>query len=310
MISKFFVASIRQDDIILSLDWLGENNPKINWQSQTVEFRDLKKNPRQTMDNFFRRIQHMATKSTLSHPQRINQEQEGKLVKKPKTLKELVPQYLLKFKTVFLQGKQAWKTLPMSRPFDHVIKLTEGFILRNTKIYSLNPQEMKLMEQFMAENLANGFIVPSESPQASPFFFVGKKEVGELQPCQDYWYLNQWTIKNSHTLLLITDLLDSIGDAKIFTKLDIRWGYNNILIKSVLHNVHRRREIMVMEQLVENGLFLKPAFSQKQIKYLRFIISEGSIKMDPRKMEGITNWETPTMVKEVKSFLGFINYYW
>jgi hypothetical protein len=85
---------------------------------------------------------------------------------------------------------------------------------------------------FIKENLANGFIKPSKLPQVSPFFFVGKKKKGELQPCQDYQYLNEWTVKNSYPLPLISDLLDSIGDAEIFTKLDIQWGYNNVLIKA------------------------------------------------------------------------------
>jgi hypothetical protein len=62
-------------------------------------------------------------------------------------------------------------------------------------------------------------------------FLLEQKESGEFRPCQDYRYLNEWTIKNSYPLPLIPDLLDSIGDAKIFTKLNIRWGYNNILIK-------------------------------------------------------------------------------
>jgi hypothetical protein len=77
------------------------------------------------------------------------------------------------------------------------------------------------MKEFIRENLANGFIEQSKSPQASPFFFVGKKEAGELRPCQDYRYLNKWTIKDSYPLPLILDILDSIGDAEIFTKLDI-----------------------------------------------------------------------------------------
>jgi hypothetical protein len=39
-------------------------------------------------------------------------------------------------------------------------------------------------------------------------------------------------VKNSYPLPFISDLLDSIGDTEIFTKLDIHWGYNNVLIKA------------------------------------------------------------------------------
>ena len=48
---------------------------------------------------------------------------------------------------------------------------------------------------------------------------------------QDYQYLNSWTVKNNYPLPLISDLIDSIGKKKVFTKIDLRWGYNNIRIK-------------------------------------------------------------------------------
>jgi len=48
---------------------------------------------------------------------------------------------------------------------------------------------------------------------------------------QDYRYLNEWTIKNNYPLLLISDVLGNIGTKKLFMKMDLRWGYNNIRIK-------------------------------------------------------------------------------
>ena len=48
---------------------------------------------------------------------------------------------------------------------------------------------------------------------------------------QDYRYLNEWTIKNNYPLPLISDILENIGTKKIFMKMDLRWGYNNIRIK-------------------------------------------------------------------------------
>ena len=43
--------------------------------------------------------------------------------------------------------------------------------------------------------------------------------------------MNEWTIKNAYPLPLISELMDKIQGAKYFTKLNIRWGYNNIRIK-------------------------------------------------------------------------------
>ena len=67
---------------------------------------------------------------------------------------------------------------------------------------------------------------------ASPVFFVKKKD-GNLKFVQDYRKLNDITIKNAYPLPLMPDIMNKIaaGKAKYFTKLDVRWGYNNIHIK-------------------------------------------------------------------------------
>ena len=65
---------------------------------------------------------------------------------------------------------------------------------------------------------------------ASPFFFVKKKD-GKLQPCQDYWFLNEWTIKNAYLLPFTSEIMDKLKGAKYFMKLDVRWGYNSIKIR-------------------------------------------------------------------------------
>jgi len=48
---------------------------------------------------------------------------------------------------------------------------------------------------------------------------------------QDYQYLNEWMVKNNYPLPLISDILENIETKKVFTKMDLRWGYNNVRIK-------------------------------------------------------------------------------
>jgi hypothetical protein len=75
---------------------------------------------------------------------------------------------------------------------------------------------------------------------------------------------------------------------------------------------HTKRVNHFLEKLARHDLFLKPEkcqFHQKEVKYLGVIIGHGEVKMDPVKVEGITAWPTPTSVKEVRSFLGFCNFY-
>ena len=48
---------------------------------------------------------------------------------------------------------------------------------------------------------------------------------------QDYQLINQWIIKNKYLLPLITDILNGAEKRKVFTKLNLRWRYNNVRIK-------------------------------------------------------------------------------
>ena len=48
---------------------------------------------------------------------------------------------------------------------------------------------------------------------------------------QDYRYLNKWTVKNNYSLPLISNIIENIGTKRVFTKIDLQWGYNNVQIK-------------------------------------------------------------------------------
>jgi len=64
----------------------------------------------------------------------------------------------------------------------------------------------------------------------SPVHFVAKKNSTQRM-VQDYQHINQWTIKNRYPLPLIADILDRVEKRKVFIKLNLRWGYNNVRIK-------------------------------------------------------------------------------
>jgi len=48
---------------------------------------------------------------------------------------------------------------------------------------------------------------------------------------QDYQALNAMTVKNKYPLPLISKLINKLRGAKYFTKLDVRWGFNNVWMK-------------------------------------------------------------------------------
>ena len=89
---------------------------------------------------------------------------------------------------------------------------------------------MKEMHKFIVEQLRKWYIRPSKSPQTAPVFFVGKKN-GKERMVQDYKYLNEWMVKNNYPLLLISYIVENIGTKKVFTKMDLWWGYNNVQIR-------------------------------------------------------------------------------
>lgn len=133
----------------------------------------------------------------------------------------------------FVFDKHALERLPelgARGPWDHAIELKEGAQPKNCKVYPLSPEEQRALDVFLKEQLDKGYIRPSKSPMAAPFFFVKKKD-GALRPVQDYRYLNSQTIKNAYPLPLIPELIDKLKGAQLFSKMDVRWGYNNIRIR-------------------------------------------------------------------------------
>ena len=94
--------------------------------------------------------------------------------KTEKTDKELVPEEYHEYLDVFNEAKAA--QFPESKPWDHKIEMKEGFEPKSFKNYNLTLAEQLELDNFLKENLEKGYIGPSESPMASPFFFVSKKD--------------------------------------------------------------------------------------------------------------------------------------
>jgi hypothetical protein len=286
-----------------------------------------------------------------------------------------VPKVYDRFAKLF--NSEASSRFPPSRPWDHAIdfKPTAPDALP-CKIYPMTQDEDKSLLKFLQEQEAKGYIRPSISPYASPFFFIQKKD-SKLRPVQDYRHINDITISNQYPLPLITDLLTDLSSAKIFTKLDVKDGYNNICIKegdehkAVFKTKYGLWEPLVMFFRLKNSpamfqnmmnyeyrdtidywntrgtaiciymddiaiatstnlddhikavsavfkvaerldLYFKPekcTFHAPHMDYLGVILEKGIMHMDPVKIAGIKNWPMPTKVKDIRSFLGFCNFY-
>src|SRR5258708_9666745 len=87
---------------------------------------------------------------------------------------------------------------------------------------------------------------------------------------------------------------------------------NDILIYSASLTDHRRIAREILQTLCSYKLFLRPEkckFECQEVDYLGLVISKDHIVMDPIKVQGVTDWPQPTKVKDVQSFIGFMNFY-
>ena len=139
-----------------------------------------------------------------------------------------LPDCVKGFKSVF--AKEDFDIFPEHRQWDHAIELIPGSEPKSSKVYPLSLVEQKELDSFLEENLHTGRIHPSKSPMAAPVFFIKKKD-GSLWLVQDYQALNSIMVKNKYPLPLISELISQLHGARYFTKLNVRWGFNNIRIK-------------------------------------------------------------------------------
>jgi hypothetical protein len=99
---------------------------------------------------------------------------------------------------------------------------------------------------------------------------------------------------------------DLIAEGKVAVYL------NDILIWSTTLNKHRKIVHKVLHCLKEHNLYLQPKkckFKQSHVNYLRLVISSSKVSMDPIKVKAVKDWTPSTKLKEVRSFIGFANFY-
>ena len=170
-----------------------------------------------------------APKATIAAMSNMGTElAEKALHSTPMKKADLIPHYLRDFEEVF--AKESFDLLPEKHSWDHAIELEPGLKPSACKVYPLVPNEQVQLDTFLQENLSTGRIHPSKSLMASPVFFIKKKD-GSLCLVQDYRALNAMTVKNCYPLPIISELINQLQGVKYFTKLDVRWGYNNVCIR-------------------------------------------------------------------------------
>ena len=227
---RFFLSDLGEHKVILGYPWFVATQPRIDWKKGWIDHSQLPvvlRAPNTQRAIFVPRIRNIPRPTQKEryflcrvtvHPE---QPEDADLTK--------VPEEFHRHAKVFSEQKS--QHLPKRTVWDHAIELLPnapkslaGRLLR------LPQDEIREIDKFTAEHLQRGTIRAGKGPYAASFFFV-KKADGKLRPVQDYRPLNKYTKKNRNVSPLIPQVIDRLVGCTLFTKFDIRWGYNNIRIK-------------------------------------------------------------------------------
>ena len=212
----FYVANLGHDRLILGYPWFQKFNPNFNWKTNTLGGDEIE-------------IDTAGYRNKLVTKLRAVELTEDDMDQERKTIQGQLPTAYHQYWEVF--SEKASYRFPPERDEDHTIQLKEGAPDKiDCKIYRQTAEELEATRQFITESLAKGYITDSKSPYTSALFYRKKKD-GKLRPIMDYCILNKWTIRDNYPLPLITDIIECLQGKTLFSKFDIRWGYNNIRIK-------------------------------------------------------------------------------
>ena len=131
-------------------------------------------------------------------------------------------------------GEKAVTTLPnLHKHNDFGIDLDPAKpFLKPSRPYHMNQEECAECRKVLDEMLKARWAEPANANclMVAPMFFVWKKD-GSCQPVINCWKLNKITIKDSYPLPCIDEMMDRIRRLKIFMKLNLKSGYNQIQIQ-------------------------------------------------------------------------------
>jgi hypothetical protein len=120
--------------------------------------------------------------------------------------------------------------LPLKKDIDFFVNLIPGAAPVSKAPYRMSTPKLKELQLQLEYLLKKGYIHPSVSPWGTPILFVKNKN-GMMILCIDFRQLNKVTAKNKYPLLRIDDLFNQLKDAKIFLKIDLRYGHHQVRIK-------------------------------------------------------------------------------
>ncbi len=210
VLQRFFIIELGGDSMLLGMPFLAAHNPDVNWSKGQLEgkvsahtadahlwtphrqhhylrFLHIEARDRERtteVPNIGKEVPNIPTYWPLSadvHSRRVTRATELAIDAADKAAaKEKIPWHLQvpleyhRYKTVF--SEEEAKRFPASWPWDHAIELLpDAPDTLDCKVYPLAPAEQDTLNKFIKDHLNKGYIHKSNSPYASPFFFIKKQ---------------------------------------------------------------------------------------------------------------------------------------
>ena len=236
-------------DIILGKPWLTRENPKVDWEHNSLTFQAKTDKKLHQWTQFTMELAHLG-EIPIPAPMIVNAMKMKKIMRQgvdecylvnlqhltqdtpalPKGIKPGTPSERLY--TEFIKIFAPAKGMPPVRdPSDyHRIPLIDKDSTPPAKhYYRLSPAELDVLRERVKQLIEEGWISPSTSPYAAPVLFARKKD-GSLRMCIDYRALNKLSVKNKFPLPRIDDIFDQLKGATIFSKIDLDSAYHQVQI--------------------------------------------------------------------------------
>ncbi|XP_042059609.1 uncharacterized protein LOC121804134 [Salvia splendens] len=332
-------------DMVLGIQWL-ETLGVIQWDFKNLTM-DFTLNGRRHLvrgghnELQVHKVSEKEMSKLLTHTEGIQVTDEGSTtllsVEQSEEAEVSIPssiqQLLEEQKNIFVEPS----SLPPLRSHNHKITLIPGSSPVNSRPYRHSAIQKSIIEKQVADLLKQGFIQPSSSPFSSHVVLMKKKD-GTWRMCVDYKQLNKMTIKDKYPIPLIDELLEELKGAKVFSKIDLRAGYHQIRMEAedIPKTAFRTHDGHYEFAVMPFGLTNAPATFQSlmkfvlvffddiliyskdveahldhlnKVEYLGHIISKDGVATDPKKIQAMKDWPTPTDVSKLRGFLGLTRYY-